>query len=166
MTSEATFRGIKISYEMAHQALRDFATEHPDSDNGEWLEKNGYKYVIKFDGRQYPAKDILHIITKIPKNNFRSSKQINQIFQQLGFVVEEMVVASPSTFSNTEFITYLLTWNPKKFDWSFEEDWNNFLVGHRPRIRWSCGNTKNIKIDDRIFLMSLETVMDFGKLEG
>jgi 5-methylcytosine-specific restriction enzyme A len=52
--------------------------------------------------------------------------------------------------------TYLLTWNPGKFEWGdFQEDWDSYYSGSRPRFRWSCGNTKSIKVGDRVFLMRL-----------
>lgn len=52
--------------------------------------------------------------------------------------------------------TYLLTWNPEKFEWlDFLDDLNAFMSGARPLLTWSCGNTKKIEIGDRVFLMRL-----------
>ena len=54
--------------------------------------------------------------------------------------------------------TYLLTWNPKRWDWeSMEEDIldlksNGFFDG-----TWSTGVTKRIQNGDRIFLIRLGT---------
>jgi 5-methylcytosine-specific restriction protein A len=52
--------------------------------------------------------------------------------------------------------TYLLTWNPKKWHWwgdnledDVEKDGDMYFGG------WSCGNSKNIHIDDRVFLIRL-----------
>lgn len=53
--------------------------------------------------------------------------------------------------------TYLLTWNPKKWHWwgdnleddFFEED-DGLFFGD-----WSCGNSKGISTDDRVFLIRL-----------
>jgi 5-methylcytosine-specific restriction enzyme A len=50
--------------------------------------------------------------------------------------------------------TYLITWNPKRFDWStLRVDLQNirkkgFLDGS-----WSCGNTKSIEQGDRVYLL-------------
>ncbi|MEW6234126.1 MAG: HNH endonuclease [Candidatus Omnitrophota bacterium] len=48
--------------------------------------------------------------------------------------------------------TYLLTWNPKRFNWDNLQDILNqgFYSG-----RWSCGNTKKIVKGDRVFLIKL-----------
>ena len=50
--------------------------------------------------------------------------------------------------------TYLLTWNPKRWAWddlAADAD----AVAERGRLvrRWSCGNTKRIALDDRVFLL-------------
>lgn len=52
--------------------------------------------------------------------------------------------------------THLLTWNPLKSEWSdFQEDWDNFNLGFQTQLRWSCGNSKQITTNDRVFLMRL-----------
>jgi len=48
--------------------------------------------------------------------------------------------------------TWLLTWNPKYWEWGMESDFlalkkQGFFDGH-----WSCGRTKRIEPGDRIFL--------------
>jgi 5-methylcytosine-specific restriction protein A len=49
---------------------------------------------------------------------------------------------------------YLLTWNPKKFDWTDLTSLVRKIHAGRPgELRWSCGNTKRIKAGDRIFLL-------------
>ena len=52
--------------------------------------------------------------------------------------------------------TYLLTWNPKKWHWwgdnledDFEKDGDMYFGS------WSCGKSKNIHPDDRVFLIRL-----------
>lgn len=52
--------------------------------------------------------------------------------------------------------TYLVTWNPTKWDWREIEDNIRDLEskGYFER-RWSCGNSKNIKKGDRVFLIRL-----------
>src|SRR5689334_12074353 len=43
-----------------------------------------------------------------------------------------------------------------KFSWEdFQGGWGAFKLGQRPIHRWSCGNRKNIKVGDRVFLMRL-----------
>lgn len=52
--------------------------------------------------------------------------------------------------------TFLFAWNPTKWEWTdFEEDLS--LLENRGYVekRWSCGNSKNIKKGDRIFLVRL-----------
>ncbi|MDP9476130.1 MAG: EVE domain-containing protein [Actinomycetota bacterium] len=50
--------------------------------------------------------------------------------------------------------TYLLTWNPNRWDWT-----DQALTAQRVReegsavVRWSCGNTRRIEAGDRIFLL-------------
>ncbi len=51
--------------------------------------------------------------------------------------------------------TYLITWNPKKWHW-----WDNLgdtfeRSGEYHFGRWSCGNSKSIRPDDRVFLIRL-----------
>lgn len=52
--------------------------------------------------------------------------------------------------------TYLLTWNPKRFQWDELAD----NITHVREVgsllgRWSCGNTRRIEPGDRFFLMRL-----------
>jgi hypothetical protein len=53
--------------------------------------------------------------------------------------------------------TYILTWNPKVFDWEQEGSFDKFVKGtgggRLMRGRWSCGNTKRIVLGDRVFLL-------------
>ncbi len=57
---------------------------------------------------------------------------------------------------STNHATYLLTWNPRKYDWeNFQDDWEDVYFGNRPLFEWSCGNTRKIRVGDRIFLMRL-----------
>lgn len=61
-----------------------------------------------------------------------------------------------SKHKDSSYTTYLLTWNPGKFEWDdFQEDWDAFYSGSRPLLRWSCGNTKKIVAGDRVFLIRL-----------
>lgn len=52
--------------------------------------------------------------------------------------------------------TYLFTWNPQRWEWKdIEEYIENINTSGKANIRWSCGNTNNIKKGDRAFLMRL-----------
>jgi 5-methylcytosine-specific restriction protein A len=52
--------------------------------------------------------------------------------------------------------TYLLNWNPNRFDWfDLEEDIAELTELGWVESRWSCGVTKNIQPGDRFFLMRL-----------
>jgi 5-methylcytosine-specific restriction protein A len=50
--------------------------------------------------------------------------------------------------------TYLLTWNPNNWPWDNLEDQVAATANGDPvDDRWSCGNTKRIRIGDRLFLL-------------
>lgn len=59
----------------------------------------------------------------------------------------------------SEMATYLLTWNPNKWDWKAQDDFQDCLVEleeqGRCADRWSCGNNLSISPGDRLFLMRL-----------
>lgn len=49
---------------------------------------------------------------------------------------------------------YLFIWNPKRWLWkNLEENIEEINSTGRCKERWSCGNTKSIRRNDRIFLM-------------
>ena len=51
--------------------------------------------------------------------------------------------------------TYLLTWNPNKWDWdNLEDEISNHKEKGYSDSRWSCRN-KSIKKGDRVFLIRL-----------
>jgi len=50
--------------------------------------------------------------------------------------------------------TYLLTWNPRNWAWDDLEEMVNRTAEGRPvEDQWSCGNTKRIRMGDRLFLL-------------
>ena len=50
--------------------------------------------------------------------------------------------------------TYLFIWNPKRWPWkNLEENIEEINSTGSCKERWSCGNSKSIQINDRIFLM-------------
>lgn len=52
--------------------------------------------------------------------------------------------------------TFLLTWNPLKWDWaSLDEVTNQFGDNGFIEISWSCGITKRIIVGDKIFLIKI-----------
>ncbi len=51
--------------------------------------------------------------------------------------------------------TYLLTWNPKRWDWNLDDDVSSLKLHGYFDGRWSSGSTKRIEIGDRIYLMRL-----------
>ena len=60
-------------------------------------------------------------------------------------------------------ITWLLTWNPKYYDWDNPEDEEESIAtlqqtlseGRRPQMTWSCGPNKRIQKGDRLFIIRL-----------
>jgi 5-methylcytosine-specific restriction protein A len=67
--------------------------------------------------------------------------------------IKNYLKTSPYLFEE-QLNTYLFTWNPDKWDWAdLQENIEQLeTVGYIER-RWSCGNSKNIKKGDRIFLI-------------
>ncbi|MEY3218920.1 MAG: hypothetical protein RIT27_277 [Pseudomonadota bacterium] len=52
--------------------------------------------------------------------------------------------------------TYLLLWNPKKWEWeTIQQDISELAQNGKLMGNWSCGRTKKIKPNDRFFLMRL-----------
>lgn len=50
--------------------------------------------------------------------------------------------------------TYLLTWNPDSWRWAdLKDDVAAVRRGDAHELRWSCGNTKSIKVGSRVFLL-------------
>lgn len=154
--SETVFKGVPITYQAVYEALKDFDDQYPDTGAyDQWQEKDGYKYALEFGGRPYPPKYILSLVAGIDVSQFSGGDQTNHVFEQLGMIIVEKHGIVPS-FKAAVRHTYLLTWNPGRFSWeTFEEDWDVFYMGSRPRFRWSCGNTKSIEVGDRVFLMRL-----------
>ncbi len=65
-------------------------------------------------------------------------------------------INSSSTSADKNVSTFLFTWNPQKWNWIDLQVSIDHLenVGYVVR-RWSCGNSKNIKKGDRVFLVRL-----------
>lgn len=54
---------------------------------------------------------------------------------------------------STTMTTYLLTWNPKRWEWDMSENLASLKQRGFVDSRWSCGITKRIKVGDRLFLL-------------
>ena len=51
---------------------------------------------------------------------------------------------------------YLLTWNPKRWTWTDQEDNIQTVQSEGSLVLpWSCGTTRKIRSGDRVFLMRL-----------
>ncbi|MEI8203060.1 MAG: HNH endonuclease [Bacteroidota bacterium] len=63
---------------------------------------------------------------------------------------------SSETTTDNNISSFLFTWNPQKWNWNDLQESIEHLdnVGYTVR-RWSCGNSKNIKKGDRVFLVRL-----------
>ena len=69
--------------------LHEFADQYPDTDSyDDWLQKGTYRYALSYDGRLYPPKHILSVVTGIPTADFNGGEQTNRVFRQLGFDIE------------------------------------------------------------------------------
>lgn len=84
-----------------------------------------------------------------------TNKQNYSALDQLLIQIKSYLNSPPiSVDKNTS--TFLFTWNPLKWNWTDLQKSIDYLenVGYVVR-RWSCGNSKNIKKGDRIFLVRL-----------
>jgi 5-methylcytosine-specific restriction protein A len=86
---ETTFLNQILTRQQILDALHEFARQYPNTDSyEEWLQKGAYKYAVRYDGRVFPPKHILSIVTGIPTVKFNGGEQTNRVFRQLGFDVE------------------------------------------------------------------------------
>jgi 5-methylcytosine-specific restriction protein A len=86
---ETTFLNLMVTRQQVLNALHEFARQFPDTGSYEdWLQKSAYKYAVRYDGRVYPPKHILSMVTGIPTAKFNGGEQTNRVFRQLGFDVE------------------------------------------------------------------------------
>jgi 5-methylcytosine-specific restriction protein A len=69
--------------------------------------------------------------------------------------IKSYLKSSDATTDNN-LSTFLITWNPQKWNWTNLQENIEQLdnLGYVVR-RWSCGNSKNIKKGDRVFLVRL-----------
>ena len=83
-----TFKGVPIDREAVKRAFEDFDDLYPSTNDYEnWLDKGTYKYAIRYQGRLYPPKHILSVVSGIPRTDFSGGEQTNRVFRQLGFEI-------------------------------------------------------------------------------
>lgn len=83
--------------------------------------------------------------------NKENDDALDQLLNQI-----KSYINSFSTYVDKSTKTFLITWNPQKWNWvDLQENIDHLEnIGNVLR-RWSCGNSKNIKKGDRIFLVRL-----------
>jgi hypothetical protein len=87
---QTTFKGRIVSQQDILDALQEFTTEYPQTENYDnWLQKGNYIYVLRYGETVYPPKHILSRATGISALDFSGGDQTNRVFQQLGFMVEK-----------------------------------------------------------------------------
>jgi hypothetical protein len=87
---ETIFKRQVVTRENILRALHEFAEQYPDTEAFDnWLRKNTYRYMVRYDGRLYPPKQILSVATGIATEDFSGGEQTNRVFRQLGFDIED-----------------------------------------------------------------------------
>ena len=88
------FMGVRITAQHVVAALSEFDSRYPDSNSYDsWLDKNTYKYAVRYNDRLYPCKHILSQATGIATTEFNGGQQTNSVLRKLGF----RVVDKPGT---------------------------------------------------------------------
>lgn len=116
-----SFRNIDVTFEVVVQALRQFDSDYPESNMYKsWLDRNTYKYAIDFNGKLYPPKHILYMVTGVETTHFSGGDETNRVFEKLGFTI-----VNKNNYASAEDIV--------------EEIWHQYL---------SDSHTGNPNIDD------------------
>lgn len=69
-------------------ALHEFSAQYHDmGDYDNWLSKDNYIYAVFYDGRVYPPKHILSVVSGIPTSDFSGGEETNRVYRRLGFEV-------------------------------------------------------------------------------
>jgi 5-methylcytosine-specific restriction protein A len=84
-----------------------------------------------------------------------SNREIENALDKLLTTIKDYL-NQPTNSIDKDISTFLFAWNPKRWDWADLQESIDHLenVGYVEK-RWSCGNSKNIKKGDRIFLIRL-----------
>jgi len=86
---ETTFKRQTVTRQDILDALHEFSAQYPNPETYDnWLQKDTYKYAVKYNERVYPPKHILSMVTDIPTIDFNGGEQTNRVFRQLQFEVE------------------------------------------------------------------------------
>jgi hypothetical protein len=90
MEMQFTFKGIIVHQQDILDALQEFTSEYPKTENYDnWLQKGNYIYILRYGDNVYPPKHILSRATGIPTADFSGGDQTNRVFRQLGFIIEK-----------------------------------------------------------------------------
>jgi hypothetical protein len=82
------FRGETVTRQQVLNALRHFDRDYPDTNMYDrWLEKDSYKYAVRYGGKLYPCKYILSLARGIENTDFPGGEHTNSRFRKLGFEV-------------------------------------------------------------------------------
>lgn len=82
------FKGVNITAKDILAAMSDFDSQYPNTnDYDAWLDKETYKYAIRYNSRLYPCKYILSQATGIDISEFLGGKQTNSVLRELDFHV-------------------------------------------------------------------------------
>jgi hypothetical protein len=98
--------------------------------SNDWVYEGNFRLQRVNRDRQYPAE---------------KQHQAGRIDVVMALILEP--VESTAT-------AYLLTWNPNNWHWeNLEDEVRVTAQGRQVDDRWSCGNTKRIRVGDRLFLL-------------
>lgn len=150
----------------SRKAVLDAMTEFESLGREAFLEKYGFgtalSYFILHNGKTYDSKAIVGAargfehpyLGPLKASEFSGGEAtVQTTLEALGFVVirGDQEQEAPS---QVHARAVLLTWNPAKWDWSDRDALATQLrAGDRVEIRWSCGNTRDLPIDTRVFIL-------------
>jgi len=88
MVSVTSFKGHKITRQQVIQALEEFDFTYPASNDFEnWLESGNYHYALDYEGKLYPPKYILSVVSGESVETFSGGEQTHRVFANLGFKI-------------------------------------------------------------------------------
>lgn len=95
---QTSFRGRIVTRQDVIGAMRDFDRNYAGTEEyTSWLTHKSRKYLVWYNGLQYPPKHILSLVTGIGIAEFSGGEQTNRVFTDLGFKVVEVAGVKPST---------------------------------------------------------------------
>ena len=97
MDRAVTYQGIAISRQQILDRMVWYDRTYPSNDYHEpptiktWLENEAYKYAVVHEGKLYPPKYILHLITGLSlQGEGLHGGQVNRVYRQHGFEVRRL----------------------------------------------------------------------------